>query len=233
MLKIAIPVLVPEKVRNYEDALRALGAEPVVVSAGLNGAERPAGTVAVDQADDCAGLLLPGGMDVEPDRYGQPADPKSEIEPGLDGLQWEALQRFVDRGKPVFGICRGHQVLKVFFGGTLIQHLPTADETHVWQEPDGKNVHLCLAEKESFIARIYGERFVTNSSHHQGVDLPGEGLRIVARAEDGVVEALVHESLPVWSVQFHPERMCYAFRREDVADGSLVLGWFLDRCRKV
>ena len=227
MLKVAIPVLKPEKITNYLNALRALGAEPVIVSAGTPEAEQPAGTVSPAQADDCSGLLLPGGMDVEPARYGQETGPKTEIEPYLDELQMETLQRFVDRGKPVFGICRGHQVLNVFFGGTLIQHLPTADATHVWKEETGDSVHLCLAEKDSFIGRIYGERFFSNSSHHQGADRPGKGLRFAARAEDGVVEALEHESLPVWSVQFHPERMCFDHRREDTADGSLVLGWFL------
>ena len=230
MLKIAIPVLKPEKITNYLNALRSLGAEPVIVSIPTPEAAQPLGTVSPAEAEECAGLLLPGGMDVEPARYRQETGPKTEIEPYLDDLQMEVLRRFTDQGKPVFGICRGHQLLNVFFGGTLIQHLPTAEKTHVWKQETGDSVHPCLAEKDSFIARIYGERFFSNSSHHQGVDRPGKGLRIVARSEsDGVVEALEHETLPVWSVQFHPERMGFAHPREDTADGSRVIRWFLDQ----
>ena len=228
-MKIAIPVLNLEKITNYLNALQALGAETVIVSMSTPEAEQPAGTVSPAQAMDCAGLLLPGGMDVEPERYGQETGPRTETEPYLDELQMEMLQRFIERGKPVFGICRGHQLLNVYFGGTLIQHLDTA-EAHVQKAPGKDNVHSCAAEPDSFLGRIYGECFYSNSSHHQAVDKPGAGLRIVARAEeDGVAEALEHESLPVWSVQFHPERMCFAHRREDTADGSLVLRWFLER----
>ena len=228
-MRIAIPVLKPEKITNYLNALRALGAEPVIVSMRTPEAAQPAGTVTPAQATDCDGLLLPGGMDVEPARYGQETGPKTETEPYLDELQMDVLQRFIDQKKPVFGICRGHQLLNVYFGGTLIQHLDTA-EAHVQKAPGEDNVHGCETETDSFIGQIYGEHFYSNSSHHQAVDRPGKGLRIIARAEkDGVAEALEHESLPVWSVQFHPERMCFSHRREDTADGSMVLQWFLER----
>ena len=63
------------------------------------------------------------------------------------------------------------------------------------------------------------------------MDRPGDGLRAVLFAPDGVVEALEHKTLPVWSVQFHPERMAFAFRREDTVDGSLLFRFFLEKCR--
>ena len=71
-----------------------------------------------------------------------------------------------------------------------------------------------------------------NSSHHQAVDIPGKGFRTVMQSEDGVTEAMQHESLPIWSVQWHPERMCFGFRREDTADGSGVFRFFLEQCRE-
>ena len=215
--RVLIPTTKPENAANYVNALRELGTEPVLAT----DAERI--------PEDCAGLLLPGGPDVEPALYGQEKGPRTETEPALDDLQMTVLRRWLETGRPVFGICRGHQLLNVYFGGTLIQHLDTA-EAHVQKAPGEDNVHGCEAETDSFIGQIYGEHFYSNSSHHQAVDKPGTGLRIIARAEkDGVAEVLEHESLPVWSVQFHPERMCFAHRREDTADGSLVLRWFLER----
>ena len=145
-------------------------------------------------------------------------------------MQLRTLDWFFRAGKPVFGICRGHQVINVYFGGTLIQNLPTW-ETHKWEEAtDRDRAHETDAEPGSWIAGIYGTRFSTNSAHHQGVDVAGKGLIVDQRAPDGVVEAMHHESAPLWCVQWHPERMCYAHRREDTVDGSLVLSWFLDRC---
>jgi putative glutamine amidotransferase len=133
--------------------------------------------------------------------------------------------------KPIFGICRGHQLINVALGGSLIQHLPTAkDHEHIRLGLD--RVHPCTADPDSWIAGIYGTRFAVNSSHHQGVDRPGKGLRTVLCAPDGVIEAMQHETLPVWSVQFHPERMCYAHRREDTVDGSLLFRFFLEKCEK-
>ena len=218
MLKIAVPVLGDDStIRNYLDALTASGAEPV--------------TGAAIRPEACDGLLLPGGIDMDPAFFGQEKAPETEFNRALDDLQLGILRRFLDLGKPVFGICRGHQVINVAFGGTLVQHLATAPD-HVQLSPGVDNVHACEALPDSFIADLYGARFAANSSHHQGVDRPGDGLRVVLRAPDGVVEALEHETLPVWSVQFHPERMGFAHRREDTVDGSLLIRFFLEQCGK-
>ena len=83
----------------------------------------------------------------------------------------------------------------------------------------------------SSLYRSYGSSCPVNSSHHQGVERLAKGFRITARSEDGVVEAIEHESLPVWGVQWHPERMCFAHARGDTADGSVVLRFFLEQCR--
>ena len=218
MLKIALPTDRPGTLANYNEALRLSGAEPVC---GAGPALSP---------DECGGLLLPGGIDIDPMRYGQKAEPSTEYDTSLDELQLEVLYRFLKAKKPVFGICRGHQLINVAMGGTLIQDLPSA-ERHKRLSSGEDHVHFCDADPDSWIARICGVRFAVNSSHHQGVDRPGNGLRVVLRAPDSVVEAMVHETLPVWSVQFHPERMCFSHRRKDTVDGSLLFRFFLDQCR--
>ena len=217
MLKIALPLVeIASSTNNYIEALVRSGALPML-GEGL----RP---------EVCDGLLLPGGVDVDPSLYGQEKDPTTEFEQALDRLQLDTLRRFLEARKPVFGICRGHQLINVALGGTLIQDLPTA-EAHKHISLGVDHVHFCDAEPDSLIAGIYGTRFAVNSSHHQGVDRPGNGLRVAARAGDGVVEAMEHETLPVWSVQFHPERMCFQHARPDTADGSLLFRFFLEKCR--
>ena len=217
MLKIAVPTNRPQAVSNYLNALSALGA------AGEAGRHF--------DPDDFDGLLLPGGCDVSPARYGKPPVPEETVDDDLDGLQFDILSRFLAAGKPVFGICRGHQLLNVAFGGTLIQHLPGAED-HMSLPSGADNVHRVRIEEDSFLFGIYGPGCAVNSSHHQGVERPGKGLRPVMWSGDGVIEAMEHDSLPVWSVQWHPERMCFRHSRNDTVDGSLVIRFFLEQCRE-
>ncbi len=215
MLKIAIPTSRPQGVANYINALTGTGAQ---AEAGAD--FDPAGY---------DGLLLPGGWDVNPSRYGKERIPQETIDDELDAIQFAVLDRFLRAGKPVLGICRGHQLLNVAFGGTLIQHLPGA-ERHMRLPGDADNAHTVYIEPDSFTGRIYGAECRVNSSHHQGIEIPGEGFRAVMRTEDGVIEAIEHNTLPVWGVQWHPERMCFAHRREDTADGSGIFRFFLEQC---
>ena len=217
MLKIAVPTNRPQAVVNYLDALAQLGSQ--------GDAGRSFDPLEYD------GLLLPGGWDVNPSRYGKERIPQETIDDDLDAVQFETLEKFLEAGKPVFGICRGHQLLNVAFGGTLIQHLPGA-ENHMSLPTGADNVHRGIIERGSFLDEIYGAGCAVNSSHHQGVGQLGKGFRAVMRSEDGVIEALEHASLPVWSVQWHPERMCFRHSRNDTADGSLVLRFFLEQCRE-
>ncbi|MBE5772764.1 MAG: gamma-glutamyl-gamma-aminobutyrate hydrolase family protein [Clostridiales bacterium] len=213
-LKIAIPGRDGDVI-NYTIAMMMLGAQPVVVWDEWN-------------VDDFDGLLLPGGVDVHPGRYGQENVACGTIDEELDGIQFAICDAFIKAGKPVLGICRGHQLLNVYFSGTLIQDLENADH-HKWT-PEGDRVHDTTAAEGSFIADIYGAEFAVNSAHHQAVDTVGEGLVVVQHSDDGVIEAMYHESLPVISVQWHPERMCFDHARTDTVDGSLVLRHFLDMC---
>ena len=216
MLKIAVPTNRPQAPVNYLYTLSQLGAQ------GETGTQF--------DPESYDGLLLPGGWDVNPSRYGKSPIPQETIDDELDAIQFAVLDAFLKTGKPVLGICRGHQLLNVAFGGTLVQHLPTA-EVHMSLPGGDDNVHPVRIERPSFLFDLYGSACAVNSTHHQGVEVPGKGLRPVMYSEDGVIEALEHESLPVWSVQFHPERMCFLHKRNDTVDGSEIFRFFLDRCR--
>ena len=216
MLKIAVPTNRPQAVVNYLEALTQSGA----------GGE--AGRFFDPNEYD--GLLLPGGWDVNPERYGKNRIPQETVDDDLDALQFDVLTRFLEAGKPILGICRGHQLLNIAFGGTLIQHLPGA-EKHQSLATGEDNAHTIHTVENGFLRKIYGSVCSVNSTHHQGIDIPGKGLKVAARSEDGVIEGMEHETLPVWSVQFHPERMCFGHRRSDTVDGSAVFRFFLKRCR--
>lgn len=213
-------ILVPEQpgpnTVNYLNALSHLGA------AG----------VASDRTDAAgyAGLLLPGGWDADPGLYGQANVACRHVDRALDDLQLRALDAFLAEGKPVLGICRGLQLMNLYFGGTLAQDLPTA-RAH-GRGAAGDNSHETTAEKGSFLEKLYGPRFTVNSSHHQGIEIPGKGLRVSQRADDGVIEGIEHETLPLWGVQWHPERMCFEHARADTVDGSIVIQMFLSECQR-
>ena len=192
----------PEGFPNYIAALEAVGLTPV---ASLN----------PELAADCDGLLVPGGADVDPARYGQENTASQGIDPDRDREELALIRQFLAMEKPIFGICRGHQILNVALGGTLIQHIPG----HTQLAEDLDRVHPVTVE-HPFLQALYGERFVSNSSHHQIVDRLGAGLSVTCRSEEGYVEGLIHENGRVFSVQFHPERMAFAKRRPDANDGA-------------
>jgi len=215
---IAVAASAPGRCGNYVDALSRLGA------------------VALEACGDvdpmtCDGLLLPGGGDVDPALYGREREPACEApDRALDDRQLRALQGFVRAGKPVLGICRGHQLINVCFGGTLIQDIPQK-AVHDWD--DGVNEdksHPVRAAAGTFPAALHGERFSVNSAHHQAVDRLGGELVAAAWSDDGVLEAFFHRTLPVYGVQWHPERMCFARARRDTVDGAKLIGWFVELC---
>lgn len=231
--RIAIPEI-DQNVKNYVNAVFAAGMEPIVISLQTEQVNQKFQQEYLDysefRADAYDGLLLPGGGDIDPVRYGQENHGSIMIMEALDELQFAILEDFVRCGKPVLGICRGHQVINVYFGGTLIQHLPTAvRHSRELDEPD--KVHRCIAKEDSWLARLYGIKFSHNSAHHQAVDCPGEGLVIDSYClEDGTVEAMHHSTLPIYSVQWHPERMCLELEREDTVNGLPVMEFFYRIC---
>lgn len=175
------------------------------------------------------GLLLTGGGDVDPARYGQENTASVGIDPARDEAEFALINSFLQAGKPILGICRGHQILNVALGGTLIQHLPNA-HLHTGKQD---LIHPVSTVRGSLLHRLYGAEFVSNSSHHQAVGIPADGMCVTAWSENGaVVEACEHESLPVFSVQFHPERMTPELTAGAAADGLPVIRAFLELCKQ-
>lgn len=172
-------------------------------------------------------LLLPGGGDIDPSLFYEVNKGSVNIDAELDKKQLALLHQFVTAGKPILGICKGMQLINVYFGGGIIQHLPTA-HLHTWNGED--RVHMTAAVPGSILAQLYGKRFQTNSAHHQAIGRPGEGLKVIQYAEDRVAEAICHESLPILGVQWHPERLCLNHRREGCADGLALFQRFYEEC---
>lgn len=205
---------------NYEQALRALGANPTSHYC-------PAADTSYD------GLLLCGGSDVSPDRFGQENRGSVGIDLARDEAELALARAYLAARKPIFGICRGHQLINIALGGTLVQDLPPAGHIlHTPEPPEKKDkVHAVRAAAGSFFETAYGTRFSVNSAHHQGLDALGEGLIPTLWAEDGTVEAMEHQVLPLLCVQFHPERMSLSHRRVDTVDGLLLFRRFLSLCQ--
>lgn len=187
---------------NYIDAVRRAGGRASLV---LPGDDREPAEL-LDRFD---GLLLVGGGDVEPARYGAPAHAESYgVEPDRAELEIALLREADRRRMPTLCICRGMQVLDVAFGGTLIQHLPDEDRFLPHGVPSGEEglYHDVKLEPGSRIARAAGAEIVSVSSHHhQGVDRIGEGLTATGWSPDGLVEALEREEGWMVGVQWHPE----------------------------
>ena len=173
------------------------------------------------------GLLLTGGDDMDPSLFGQENRGSQGIDRARDQAELALLDAFAGAGKPVLAICRGHQVVNVWLGGNLIQNLgPELVPFH--QKEVGDQVHLIRAAEGSLLHRLYGPVFPVNSSHHQSLGRLGRGLTASAWSEGGVVEAVEHDTLPLISVQFHPERMTGALARPDTVDGGEIFRAFLE-----
>jgi putative glutamine amidotransferase len=183
---------------TYLRTLDAAGAIPVVLP--------PVGVPGVAELlDRLDGLCLSGGPDLDPAAYGA-RDRHPELgptEPSLDEFELALARAALDRGMPLLAICRGAQALNVACGGTLHQHVPGHRQTI----PAGQAAHAVQLVARSRLTRLLRTRTVgVNSFHHQAVDRVGAGLRVVARADDGTVEAVEGAGF-VLGVQWHAETM--------------------------
>ena len=186
------------EVQPYARAIESVGAEPVLVEvrAGL-------------RIGPCCGLLLTGGGDVDPALYGEIASPETEPpDPERDAVEAALIDEALARDVPLLAICRGMQMLNVHLGGSLVQHLPTADR-HVRRTSDRSlPAHQGVSEPGTMLASIAHRRtWEVNSRHHQAVARLASGFKVCANdPEDGTVEAI---ELParryVLAVQWHPE----------------------------
>lgn len=184
----------------YVQAMEAAGGRPLLVPPSEEGVE--------ETLDALDGLLLSGGSDIDPDVYGAEPHPETtEVRPDRDRAELALLEGTLARDMPVLAVCRGSQVLNVARGGDLVQHLPevVGDERHK-HTPGVFGDHEVSLEEESRLGAILGERAPVKSHHHQGYGQIGRGLKEVAWADDGTVEALEDPSKRfALGVLWHPE----------------------------
>lgn len=198
MKKAGLTFRYAHKAEPYAEALRRAGIEPELLSP-----DEPRTIAGLD------GLMLSGGVDLNPELYGAAPQPNDE-EPDdpLDALELNLLDEAMRADLPVLAICRGLQLFNVAHGGTLIQHLDNS-ETHVVRGNDpARAVHRITVEPGTRLAAILGDgEHMVNSRHHQAAGRIGAGLRISARSvPDGVVEALERDDRRfAVAVQWHPE----------------------------
>lgn len=198
------------KLEDYRQSILHVGGEPRVIDATMSVEDALAGV---------GGVLLTGGDDVAPSRYGEEAHAKVvEAEPGRDAFEIGLVTAARTRKLPVFAICRGIQVLNVACGGSLVQDIPselTGALAHSLPVPPNQPyslAHEIWIEKESLLSRLMRERLndvdtcEVNSRHHQAVKAVAKGFHVSATAPDGVIEAIEDPIARFClGVQWHPE----------------------------
>lgn len=215
-----------EQTRNYCAAFSLLGAQAETLCGTVQELSMLLADDFLPNPVDFDGLILPGGGDISPFFYHMENKGSRNIDSLLDSVQFSLFRAFTAAGKPVLGICKGIQLINVAFGGTLIQDLSGESlSIHAWDE--GDKIHITKAAHGTFPAQLYSNFPRVNSAHHQAVAAVGDGLRVAQYGPDFVIEALYHERLPILGVQWHPERMCFSFAREEIEDGSKLLKYFL------
>ena len=147
----------------------------------------------------CDGFLITGGADINPQYFGEEnLGLSKEVIADLDVVDKQIIDFAKKNKKPVLGICRGHQALNVFLGGTLYQDIGDSHrrilQNHVVKTTPNKVLN-------------FEEEILVNSYHHQAVNKPAPGMQVIAYHEDGTAEAIVHETLPFIGIQWHPERL--------------------------
>jgi putative glutamine amidotransferase len=171
------------------------GGEPVVLFPGSSES-------AAEQVARFDGVVIPGGADIDPRRYGNEPDEHywpADYE-GQDEFEAGILRACLDAGTPTLAICRGLQLLNVVHGGTLVGHLAPGAVEHRGAQ------HPVACEPGTLLASVLGvDPVLTSSYHHQAVDRIGEGLKVSAMAPDGVIEGLEVPGAPLLAVQWHPE----------------------------
>jgi len=175
----------------------------------------------------CDGLVICGGVDVHPSYYNEEVGGAVDMDDARDQHEFALLKAFVEAGKPVFGICRGCQLINIYFGGTLHQNMYNTvlhrSGTHLAREHE-------VYSSNSTIQSMYGKRFVVNSIHHQGVKTLGNDLVATMYSDDGIVEGFEHKTLPLFAVQWHPERLIDPNTRRHAVDGGKIFKYFIEMC---
>jgi putative glutamine amidotransferase len=217
---------------RYTDAIIAAGGLPQILPATTS---RP---VLMEAVRRCDGVMLTGGDDIDPAIYRQDlpaalAKTVGPLEPERDAWEKKVIAEAFKERKPLLGICRGHQMLNVALGGTLVVDIAAEVPgalNHRRMDRKAQPVHEVSIEPDSALARMTGRTTLgVNSTHHQAIGAVAKPLRVVAKTADGVVEAVElkePERMPfLLAVQFHPERLIdrYAVFRQ-------IFSSFIEAC---
>jgi gamma-glutamyl-gamma-aminobutyrate hydrolase PuuD len=226
----AEPEIAQRKNDLYADAIRRHGGEPIVLDARATADERRSAFAAM------AGLLLTGGADIDPARYGKPNQGSVSIEPARDALEHEAYTSAAARSIPILGICRGFQAINVFSGGTLLQHV----DGHVgagWGHGPAKE-HALRLVPGSRLARILSPTnpragaTTVNSYHHQAIRTTDLAPGLVASAWAASPEGDLVEGFEAVDGRFLLGVQCHPERTESTPDSfERLWRFFVDACR--
>lgn len=177
--------------------------------------------------DFCDGLLICGGNDSHSKYYHQELHETAEIvRENIDEMDFALVDLFVKANKPVLGICRGHQVINIYYGGTLFQDIPSQVNTSIMhRQKEAKHVgtHSIKLTKDSVLGKE-NDCYIVNSFHHQNIDKLGDTLEVLAYSEDGLIEAIQNDH--VLGVQWHPECMI-----EDAFHMNIIQT-FVNKCKE-
>ena len=196
---------------DYAQGVIAAGGVPVFLPLSLDPAE------IIPRLD---GILMSGGADIDPKRYGAEPEPELQsIEPARDEFELKILELVYECELPVAGICRGLQILNVHAGGSLYQDVPPHS---VRDKAPSTRVHDITTEKGSILEKLYGEKLEVNSLHHQSIKTLGRHFSASATSNDGIVEGIEHSQLPIVAVQWHPEML-------DTRDSDPIFRWLVSK----
>ena len=196
---------------DYAQGVIAAGGVPVFLPLSLDPAE------IIPRLD---GLLMSGGADIDPKRYGAEPEPELQsIEPARDEFELKILDLVYECELPVAGICRGLQILNVHAGGSLFQDVPPHS---VRDKAPSTRVHNITTEKGSILEKLYGEKLEVNSLHHQSIRTLGKHFSASATSNDGIVEGIEHSQLPIVAVQWHPEML-------NTRDSDPIFKWLVSK----
>jgi len=180
----------------------------------------------------CDGFLFSGGADIEPERYREPPSPFCGItRPYRDELDFKTFHNVMATYKPILAICRGAQLVNVALGGTLYQDIPSEYKTemlHRQAEPVTSPSHEVNVIPNTPLYSLTGKtRITANSFHHQAIKKLADGCKIMATADDGIIEAIyLSEKQYLRAYQWHPERLC------DINDDNrMIFEDFINVCR--
>ncbi len=161
----------------------------------------------IEKSKRCDALVLTGGGDVLPYFYQKNKCCTDKVDINLDILEFTLIKDFVANGRKILGICKGMQLLNVYFGGTLYKNIPY----HFSKKYD--LFHTVKIENDCFLNNLFSSKIIVNSAHRQAVNKLGQNLSALCKSNDDIIEAVKHNTLPIIATQFHPERLAENFRK--------------------